>query len=290
MNIIDFRVRPPVRSFPRLTIFRPDLVASAAVGPWAGTTSPSHKQTSMPLFLQELDASRIAHAVVWGRAVANPKESTPNDDVAAIVEESHGRFTGFAGIRVPGAGEIHAALSEVDRAITKLRLKGITLEPGFSFSPTEGADDRRLYPVYERCQELGVIVAFTLSVRAGPSMRFSNPTAVDRVAGDFPRLRFVVGHAFWPWVSQGCGVAFRRDNVYLLPDFYGVRMPGHKHWIEAANSFLSERILFGSGYPVVDIAMLLAEYRKAGYSDAALEKIFYGNAAHLLGMTPHGGR
>jgi predicted TIM-barrel fold metal-dependent hydrolase len=97
-------------------------------------------------------------------------------------------------------------------------------------------------------------------------------------------VKFVVGHAFWPWVSQGCGVAFRQENVYLLPDFYGVRMPGHKHWVEAANGFLSDRILFGSGYPVVDPAMLVGEYKKAGYSDSALEKIFYRNAERLLGL------
>jgi predicted TIM-barrel fold metal-dependent hydrolase len=282
--IIDFRVRPPTKSFPRLTIFRPDLVASAAVGPWAGTTSPSHQQTSMPLFLEELKALDVRHAVVWGRAVTNVNESTPNDDVAAIVADAKGLFTGFAGVRIPGAGKIHESLAELDRAINTLGLKGITLEPGFSFSNTDGADDRRLYPIYERCQELGIIVAFTLSVRAGPSLRYSNPAAVDRVAGDFPGAKFVVGHAFWPWVSQGCGVAFRQENVYLLPDFYGVRMPGHKHWVEAANGFLSDRILFGSGYPVVDPAMLVGEYQKAGYSDAALDKIFHRNAARLLGL------
>ena len=280
--IIDFRVRPPIKSFPRLTIFRPDLIASAAVGPWAGESSPSHKALSMDLFLDELKAAEVTHGVVWGRAVANVAESTTNDEVAEIVSENNGLFSGFAGIRIPGPGEIHLALAELDRAIMSLGLKGITLEPGFSFSVTDGADDRRLYPIYERCQELGIIVALTISVRAGTSMRYSNPSAVDRIAGDFPRLNFVVGHAFWPWVSQGCGVAFRQDNVYLLPDFYGVRMPGHHHWVEAANSFLSERILFGSAYPVFDIARLIGEYRQAGYSDGALEKIFYQNAARLL--------
>src|ERR1043165_10217610 len=113
-------------------------------------------------------------------------------------------------------------------------------------SPTNGADDRAILPLYERCQELGAIVALTISVRAGGDLSFSNPEAVDRIAGKFPKLRFVVGHSFWPWVAQACGVAYRRRNVYLLPDFYGVGCPGPHQWGEAANTLLSRQIVFGS--------------------------------------------
>ncbi len=282
--VIDFRVRPPTRSFPSLTIFRPELGGRAMVGEWAGPPPPSQLEKSMSLFVDELKEANVTHAVVWGRAVANPAESTPNDDVAAIVSEHPDLFTGLAGIKLPGPGEIRAALKEIDRAIGELKLSGITLEPGFSFSQTEGAADPRLYPIYERCEELGIIVAFTVSVRAGPSIRFSSPSAVDKVAGDFPDLKIVVGHSFWPWVTQSCGVAFRRDNVYLLPDFYGVRMPGHKHWVEAANSHLSDRILFGSAYPVVDPRVLIKEYEKLGYKEGVLDKVLYQNARDLLGL------
>jgi hypothetical protein len=76
------------------------------------------------MFLDELKASGVRHAVVWGRAVANVAESTPNDEVAEIVQDSKRCSRGSAGIRIPGPGEIHVALAEVDRAITMLGLKG----------------------------------------------------------------------------------------------------------------------------------------------------------------------
>lgn len=282
--VIDFRVRPPTRTFPNLTIFRPELGGAAMVGPWAGPAPQSQVEKSMPLFLDELKEAGVVHAVVWGRAVSNAAESTPNDDVAAVVGEHPKLFSGLAGIKAPREGQIRSTMEELERALVKLKLRGITIEPGFSFSQTEGADDARLYPIYERCAELGAIVAYTISVRAGPSIRFSNPRAVDKVAGDFPDLKIVVGHAFWPWVNQSCGVAFRRDNVYLLPDFYGVRMPGHTGWVEAANSHLSDRIIFGSAYPVVDPRVLVKEYQKLGYKDGVLEKVLYKNAQALLGL------
>ena len=55
---------------------------------------------------------------------------------------------------------------------------------------------------------------------------------VRGVLEDFPRLKIVISHAFWPWVEASCGLAFRRKNVYLHPDLYGTVFPGYRDWIE----------------------------------------------------------
>jgi predicted TIM-barrel fold metal-dependent hydrolase len=282
--VIDFRVRPPVGSFRNLSIAQSKSGRKEVFGAWAGDPAPSHTEGSMELFKEELREAEVKHCVIWGRAVPNAAQSTPNEEVADVVKSDPELFSGFAGIKIPGAGELEATLKEVDRGINDLGLRGITVEPGFAFSATDGPDDPRLYPIYERCQELGGILAFTLSVRAGPNIRYSHPSAVDRVAADFPKLRIVVGHACWPWVTEVCGVAYRNKNIYLLPDFYGVHFPGYTHWVEAANSFLSDRIIFGSGYPIMDVRVLLNEYKKLGYNEGVLEKVLYKNAARLLGL------
>jgi hypothetical protein len=49
-------------------------------------------------------------------------------------------------------------------------------------------------------------------------------------------------------VQQALGVAFRYENVHLVPDMY-LFQPGHAAWVQAANSFLGEQLLFGSSYP-----------------------------------------
>ncbi len=240
-------------------------------------------ERSMPVFLEEMKQAGVVHAVIWGRAVSDPKESTANEDVAALVREHPGLFSGLGGIRIPGAGDISRTVDDVEQILTEFKLKGITIEPGFSMTPTRGADDSRLYPVYERCAKLGGILAFTISVRAGEDMTYSNPVAVDRVAGDFPTLPIVVSHAFWPWIDQSIGLLFRRPNVSLLPDQYGPTMPGHLRWVEAANTALSDRFLFGSAYPSsLDPKGMVEAYSKLPYREDVKRKVLYHNAARLL--------
>lgn len=235
----------------------------------------------MPKLLQEMHESGVTHGVIWSRATADPTESTPNEDIAAIVKEHPGLFSGLGGVCV--RGDVAAAVAEVDRAIQELGLKGITVEPGFHQPPLY-ADDAKLYPVYQRCQELGGILAFTVSGLLGPDLSYANPEAVDRVAADFPGLKIVISHACWPWVTQGCGVAFRRPNVYLLPDVYGVGMPGHLQWVEAANLYLQSRMLFGSAFPVLGVKQMVEGYQQLPYKEGVKESVLYHNAAKLLGL------
>jgi predicted TIM-barrel fold metal-dependent hydrolase len=275
--IIDFRVRPPVRSFLNLRIFAQLGTFAASVG---RALPPSARERSMSALLQEMEASGITHGVIWSRATFDPNASSTNEDVAALVAEHVGRFTGFGAVCVRDPA---TAVADVDKAITELGLKGIVVEPGFHMPPLH-ADDPKLYPVYQRCQELGVLLAFTLSGLVGSDLSYCNPVAVDRVAADFPHVSIVISHACWPWVTEGCGVAFRRQNVYLLPDVYGLGMPGHLQWVEAANTYLQDRLLFGSAFPVLGVPQMVEGYQGLPYREEVREKVLYQNAAKLLGL------
>jgi len=280
--VIDFRVRPPYKSFCNLTVFGSRLEVPNRPAVWVGPMAESVKSRSLAQFIEELSAASVQHAVVWGRSVPDKAASTKMEDVAELVSQHPKLFSGFGGITIPEAGQVDEAVKNVEKALIHLKLKGITLEPGFAMSATRGADDPNLHPVYERCQELGGIVGFTISVRAGGDIRFSNPEAVDRVAGLFPRLKMVVGHSFWPWVGQACGVAYRRKNVYLLPDFYGLGCPGHLQWVEAANSLLPDQILFASAYPLAAAGPMVEGYKALPFRTDVLERVMYRNAAALL--------
>lgn len=282
MKIIDFRLRPPLKSFLRCGFFN-------EVGnpfDWHSAPPASVREKSMPLLLDEMKAAGVTGAVIWGRTTFDPARSTTNDDVADIVKSNPQLFlAGFGGI-CPKAGQIKRALDEVQRCIKVLGLKGVTLEPSMGMRPLTNADDPILYPVYECLQELGGILALTVSRGSPPeqTLRHSNPEAVDRVAGDFPNLQIVISHAFWPWVEQSCGLAFRRKNVYLHPDLYGTAMPGYLEWVEAANSFLQDRMLFGTAYPYLGVQEMVDSYARLPYRDEVREKVMGTNALRLLGL------
>jgi predicted TIM-barrel fold metal-dependent hydrolase len=286
--IIDFRVRPPLASFAKLSVYTNTWLKG--LFDFLGGTPASAREKSMVLMREEMQRADVVKAVVWGRTVDDPAESCTNSDVAAIVADNPDIFAaGLGGICVRGSSRdsIDAAVLEVERAITTLKLRGITIEPMFGMKPPGSPDQERLYPVYERCEQLGGILGLTISRGSGESQDLSHadPVHVDRIARSFPNLRIVVSHAFWPHALASCGLAFRREHVYLLPDMYGVGMPGHTAWVELANTVSPDKVIFGSAYPIIDIPTLVRGYLALPYRTKEIrDMVMYGNAARLLGM------
>jgi predicted TIM-barrel fold metal-dependent hydrolase len=284
MKIVDFRLRPPLASFLRCGFFND---TSAPFG-WHSQLPASVQERSMPLLKEELHRAGVSAAVVWGRTTHDPDKSSTNDDVVDIIAAHPDLFlAGFAGL-CPRFGHISEALRELDRVMKLPGIRGVTLEPGLGMSPLTTADDPMLFPLYERLQELGGILALTIARGSPPDqmLQHSDPNAVDRVAGSFPDLKIVVSHAFWPWVEHSCGLAFRRPNVFLQPDLYGMGMPGHLQWIEAANSYLEDRMIFGSAYPFLGVEAMVESYLRLPYKPHVLEKVMGKNALRLLGQAP----
>jgi predicted TIM-barrel fold metal-dependent hydrolase len=212
--------------------------------------------------------------VVVGRHT--PSQHLPNDRIHQIVSSDR-RLVGVGAVDPELLGD--ATLAEVDRAVLELGLAGVNLEPGFG-SPARHPDDRAFYPVYERLSELGAPV-FLMSGPTTPDQRYNDPAPLARVAADFPKLRLVAYHGYWPNVQQLLGVAFRHANVYLVPDMY-LFLPGSEVLVEAANDFLSEQLMFGSSYPFRPIRQSIEDAQRLGFSDSVLGKFFHDNAKDLL--------
>ena len=68
------------------------------------------------------------------------------------------------------------------------------------------------------------------------------------MAQAFPTLPIVSYHGWWPNVRGAIGVAFRYDNLYLVPDMY-LFQPGSQAYVEAANSFLGDQLAAGDRFP-----------------------------------------
>ena len=150
------------------------------------------------------------------------------------------------------------------------------------------ADDRRLYPLYEKCQELDLPMSITLSgylaSMVGHDLSYGSPTPVFKVAKDFPKLKIIVSHAAWPNIMPMMEVAFIRENVYVSPDLYmnGINTPGAHEYIKAAKFFLGDRLFFGTAYPSRPLKESVDAFLEWDFSAELQEKILYRNAARLL--------
>ena len=140
-----------------------------------------------------------------------------------------------------------------------------------------------MYPVYARCEELGLPLVLTIGGNAGPHLGVNAPVVVDQVAADFPRLTLIVAHGDWPYVTEILHVAFRRENVVLSPDMYLFGMPGWRDYVDGANGFLQDRFVYASMHPYVPLAGAVAWCRER-LGPAAFEKVMRGNALRLLGL------
>ena len=305
MAIIDFRLRPP---YGNLKYFYDEKVGFVniknTVQRFGFPNTESVQQASMDLLLKEMDEARVTLGVAHGR-----KAFGSNEESLKLEEEYPGKFVVFPDID-PLGGEASVAEIEALKAAHP-GIKGILFEPGFaavSSNKQQGNDstskdglhvevltekyrrpitipvnDDRFLPIYDICQEKGLLVHMTISPRGLVLLDSDVPRQIDEVAGMFPKLNIVLGHGGYPFVNEFSGIAFKRQNVYIVPDVFGINAPGGDEYIKAANYLLPDKILFGSAHPIAPTSGAVQFYKERIRPEVA-DKFFYHNAAKLLGL------
>lgn len=164
--------------------------------------------------------------------------------------------------------------------------RGVKIHPihGFFF-----ANDRRLYPVYERCSREGLVVMFHAgtSLFPGCKMRFADPYTFDDVISDFPDLKVVLchgGRGFWYQIAEF--LVKRFENVYI--DVSG--LPPAK-LLEYFPSMVrnNRKFLFGSDFPgVPGIRKNCEALGHLVRDEEAFGNISFQNAYDLFGFWKEG--
>jgi predicted TIM-barrel fold metal-dependent hydrolase len=287
MHIIDFRGRPPTPAF--LSYFGPDRLRWIAERVGARSISRAYQEKSLDLFFAEMDEAGIEYTVALGRNSPElmvgkrrfPAGIIPNDHVLDLQTRYPGRVIGMAGVDV--SNRLHNAVDEIDDYVGKRGLKGVFIEPQRAI-PGHPSDPV-CFPVYEKCVELGVPVSIMTGPFAGPDLSYTAPVHIDIVASEFPDLKIIAGHGAWPYVNEIISVAFRHPNVYVSPDVYHFT-PGSAAYVEAANGFMADQLLFGTAYPIRPLRQTVEDFSRLGLKPDSLEKALFKNGRALLGLGP----
>jgi predicted TIM-barrel fold metal-dependent hydrolase len=280
--IIDMRSRPSfLHDFYGATPGTPSFEVVRWLNGRVGSKDIDHftRSTTPEAFVAEVRDSGIAAAVVVGRDTPSVRHT--NDEIHALV---HGRpeLIGLGAVDIDAMGA-DAAVREAERAVKTLGLRAINLEPGFG-QPLRAVDDPVLFPLYEACQAWDIPVSL-MSGPTAPDLDLVRPAAVGRVARAFPQLKLICYHGFYPFVNDMIGVALRWDNVHIVADMY-IFAPGGALYVEAANGFMGDQLLFGSSYPFRPMRQSVDDYLALGFKASVIDKVMYANAARVLKWSP----
>lgn len=290
-KIIDFRLRPPTG--PYRTFFTPNVVGAvnrilghAVPRSYSISTEPypHAEDRAIAALLQEMDSVGVRLGLMNGRhSVNRPVPVHIEDaDLAELTKRTERRLLGLAGIDFDKP--IKEILGGLDTAVKELGLVGVCLEPGLARTPMY-ADDERLFPLYEKVQELGVPLLFMSGPLAGPDISHTDPVRFDRVARRYSTMPVVLGHGCYPYVNEAVALAFKSEvtglmNVFVSPDVY-LFAPNGRGYLEGMN-WLPKRFIYASAYSFFGVEDSVRDTLALPIKEDALDDYMYRNAEALL--------
>jgi len=236
--------------------------------------------------LSVMDGQGITMAVMHAESEGGEDADDLNERLRLVLDAHPTRFVGIGSVDI-GNPSPSAIVAQAVRA-SQAGLLGVSLQPAFFGLDI---DDRRLYPLYSRAEELGLIVAVHTGInysRLHP-LRHERAELLDQVACDFPDLRLIASHAGWPWATEYAAVARRHPTVYLefgglAPKYVARPGTGWDAVFGMMPNLLRGQTLYGSDWPVFSPERAIAEWRGSGLPEDALASLFADNARRLFGL------
>lgn len=183
-------------------------------------------------------------------------------------------------------GSVHPenpdAVEELSR-IKAQNIKGIKLHPDYQ---EFFIDEKRLYPIYEACAELGLPIVFHAGWDCySPDLIHAVPAASAKVAADFPKLRMVLAHLggihLWNDVAD---LLAGLENVYFDTAMAATYLREPEIAMRILTKHPAENVFLGSDCPWEAPDRSIAFVESLPLSDDRKEKILGQNAAAFYGL------
>jgi uncharacterized protein len=239
------------------------------------------KAMSLADFVKMLDGAGVE------RAVVGTAQQESNAYTVSVVRQFPQKFVGFARIS-PYDGM--AGVRELERLVREDGLRGLAMAP---FRERIAPSDRRYYPLYAKCVELGIPVRLHSSMAYATDRPYdlSHPRHLDTIACDFPELVLIGGLGGWPWVPDMVALARRHPNLYIdtaahRPRHFSKPGSGWESLLQFGNSLLQDKVIYGASWLTLSqpYETLIAEIRALPLKDSVKEKWLYHNAQRALGL------
>ena len=284
--IIDFRMVPPPREYRGDPDQAREVFSKSYLRGYMNTYKgvEDHADTTLADLFRSMDQGGIDKAILQAEWAIGDYRSQ-NDAVYRIVKDHPERF--IAGYLCINPLEDDDMASVVKNEVQQRDFKGVNIQ-GWAYRMR--CNDRRFYPVYETCIELGIPVTIHSSINftVNRTIEYSRPTYLDEVACDFPELIIVANHGGWPWVNELVAIAWKHSNVFIeigavSPKYIGTPGTGWDPLMVYGNSILQDRVLFATD-SMLPHKRCVEELKALPLKDSVKEKWLGANAARILGL------
>ncbi len=191
------------------------------------------------------------------------------------------RFFGCLHVDPNGGVQV---LRDIQRAHDEFGIKGVSLFPS-GCNPPLPINDKRMYPVYAKCAEIGLPVLCCVGV-PGPRLPMApqHVELVDEVCWYFPELTFIMRHGAEPWTELAAKLLLKWPNLYystsaFAPKYYP------KAIIDFANSRGADKVMYAGYFPMgLSLDRIFAELPQVPLRDEVWPKFLRHNAARVFGL------
>lgn len=227
---------------------------------------------------QDLVEEGVAHGVdhfVIQSVATTPKQVTGiNEFIAEEVAKGEGRLTGL--------GTLHPESEDLAgdvRRILRLGLHGVKLHPDIQRFKI---DDYRFLRIYELCEEEGLPI---LMHTGDHRYDFSNPNRMRPILEIFEGLTVVGAHlGGWSVWEDAERMLADMPNFYVdTSSCFGFLLPERVR--ELILRFGTDRVLFGTDYPMWHPKEELASLLSLGFSEEELRQMLAENAKKVFSIT-----
>lgn len=253
-------------------IYPDKIVEHAVTGISEFYELPVRLDGKIATMVQQGRRAGIGHFVVFSVATTPGQVNSINRFIASAVQASGGLFTGL-GTFHPLCEDIPAVVEE----ICALGLRGVKVHPDFQKTPV---DD-------EAYQELFACCAGKLPVYLHTGDRrfdFSNPVRTRRAVQANPDTLFIGAHLGGWSVWEEAVVQLKDCGNLFFDTSSSFKWLGAKRAEEIIRTYGTQRVLFGTDFPMWKAEKELAFFAELGLNEQEKEQILCGNARRLFSI------
>jgi len=172
------------------------------------------------------------------------------------------------------------SLNTIEKAVKEYGFKGVYAH---TYGWDMGANDRRMYPVYAKCAELGIPFSMQIGQSYEPlPMDAGRPVYLNQPALDFPEVNFVCSHTAYPWVEECVSMAWTLPNVYIDTSAHAPKslMTLMKPLLDFMNAGAGRsKVIYGTnGFP---LKMAKDMFMSLPLKEETIQAVMHDNAARL---------